>query len=83
MERDRWSPYETLTAEEAIGAYCMGGAYAGHAESRVGSLKAGKLADFVVLSGNPTLEKMRVERLCVGGKWMQHNATLSGQGVAF
>src|SRR6185437_14266549 len=52
--RAAWSPEQTITAEEAIHAYCMGSAYAGFAEERVGSLEAGKLADFVVLSGNPT-----------------------------
>jgi predicted amidohydrolase YtcJ len=52
--RHAWSPHETLTPEEAIRAYCMGSAYAGFAEVKVGSLEAGKLADFVVLSDDPT-----------------------------
>src|SRR5439155_16541234 len=37
--RADWSGTEqTITAEQAIGAYCLGSAYAGHAEHRVGSL---------------------------------------------
>jgi predicted amidohydrolase YtcJ len=72
--RHPWSaPNETLTAEQAIRAYCLGSAYAGFAEHRVGSLEAGKLADFVVLSGDPTtmsapeIAKLQAERVFVGG----------------
>jgi hypothetical protein len=72
--RHPWSaPGEELTAEQAIRAYCLGSAYAGHAEHRVGSLEAGKLADFVVLSGDPTtlaaaeIAKLTAERVFVGG----------------
>ena len=71
--RATWSPDQTITAEEAIRAYCLGSAYAGHAETRVGSLEAGKLADFVVLSGDPTkldargIAALRAERVFVGG----------------
>ncbi|HEX8521224.1 MAG TPA: amidohydrolase [Tepidisphaeraceae bacterium] len=45
---------EGLTVEEAIRAYCLGSAYAAHQDDRLGSLEVGKLADFVVLSGDPT-----------------------------
>ena len=71
--RHEWSPDETLTAEQAIRAYCLGSAYAGHADHRVGSLEAGKLADFVVLSGDPTrmdadgIRRLRAERVFVNG----------------
>jgi predicted amidohydrolase YtcJ len=75
--RHAWSPDETITAEEAIRAYCLGSAYAGHAEQRVGSLEAGKLADFVVLSGDPTtlmpndIAQLKAERVFVGGAAIQ------------
>jgi predicted amidohydrolase YtcJ len=72
--RHAWSaPGEELTAEQAIRAYCLGSAYAGFAADRVGSLEAGKLADFVVLSGDPTkltageIAKLKAERVFVGG----------------
>ena len=72
--RHAWSaPNETLTAEQAIRAYCLGSAYAGHAEHRVGSLEVGKLADFVVLSDDPTkldaaaIAQLKAERVFVGG----------------
>jgi hypothetical protein len=53
VNRHPWSPDETLTPEEAIRAYTSGGAYAAHADDRVGSLEVGKLADFVILSDDP------------------------------
>jgi len=71
--RHPWSPDETLTPIEALRAYCLGGAYAAHAEDRQGSLAPGKLADFVVLSGDPTrldaegIANLKVERVYVGG----------------
>ena len=55
---------ECLTAEEAIRAYCLGSAYAGHADHVVGSLEPGKYADFVVLSADPTtLDAAGIARL--------------------
>jgi predicted amidohydrolase YtcJ len=72
--RHAWSPEETLTAEEAIRAYCLGSAYCAHTEDRQGSLEAGKLADFVVLSGDPAklsaaeIKQLKAEKVFVGGK---------------
>jgi hypothetical protein len=45
-----WHPEERLTMAQAIERYTMGSAYAEFAESRKGSITAGKLADLVVLS---------------------------------
>src|SRR5688500_12739980 len=76
--RDAWSPEETLTPEEAIRAYCLGSAYAGHVEDRLGSLEVGKLADFVVLSGDPTkldasaIANLRAEQVFVNGAIAYH-----------
>ena len=72
--RHEWSPDETLTLEEAIRTYCLGSAYAAHMEDRTGSLEAGKLADFVVLSDDPTklnakeIRAMRAEHVFVNGR---------------
>jgi predicted amidohydrolase YtcJ len=72
--RAPWSPHECLTVEQALRAYSLGGAYAGHAENRLGSLEVGKLADFVVLSDDPTklsaegLAKLKAERVFVAGE---------------
>ena len=65
---------ESLSPEEAIRAYCLGSAYAGHAEQWSGSLQPGKVADFVVLSDDPTkldaggIAKLSAQQVFVGGK---------------
>jgi predicted amidohydrolase YtcJ len=45
-----WMPGERMTREEALRAFTIDAAYAAHAEQRLGSLEAGKLADLVMLS---------------------------------
>ena len=45
---------EAITAEQALRAYTYGSAYASKAEHLRGSIEPGKLADFAVLSEDPT-----------------------------
>jgi len=45
-----WFPEQRITVAEAVTAYTMGSAYAAHQEKDRGSIAAGKLADFVLLS---------------------------------
>jgi len=45
---------EAITAAQALCAYTYGSAYASKAEHRKGSIEPGKLADFTVLSEDPT-----------------------------
>ncbi len=72
--RHPWSPDETLTPLEALRAYCLGGAYAAHNEQNAGSLEAGKLADFVILSADPTnlnaggLRGLQAKQVYIGGE---------------
>ena len=47
------TPEERVTVASALRAYTLNAAYAARSETRVGSLEAGKLADFVVLSEDP------------------------------
>ena len=47
-----WVPEQKLTLEEALTAYTMGSAYAEFQEKEKGSLVRGKLADFVIWSGD-------------------------------
>ena len=69
-----WFPQEKLTIEEAIQAYTLNTAYAGFEEHMKGSLAVGKLADFVVLSGNlltinpDDIKDVTVSTTVVGGK---------------
>jgi predicted amidohydrolase YtcJ len=46
-------PGERLAARDALALYTLGAAFAMHREDEIGSLEPGKLADFVVLDGNP------------------------------
>ncbi|RZA16070.1 MAG: amidohydrolase [Lysobacteraceae bacterium] len=48
-----WLPQEKLTAFEALRGFTLDAAYAGFAEAELGSLQAGKRADFVVLAEDP------------------------------
>jgi predicted amidohydrolase YtcJ len=43
---------EKISRMEALRGYTIGGAYLTREESQKGSLEPGKLADFIVLSGN-------------------------------
>lgn len=47
-----WYPQENLSREEAVRGFTLDAAYAGFMENRVGSLAAGKRADFIVLDKN-------------------------------
>ncbi|MEO1203345.1 MAG: amidohydrolase [Pseudomonadota bacterium] len=47
---DGWVPEQKITVEQALRAYTVEGAYASFDEDRKGMLKAGMLADIVVLS---------------------------------
>ncbi|MEF9977542.1 MAG: amidohydrolase [Thermomonas sp.] len=48
-----WFPGERLTAYEALRGFTLDAAYAGFAETEVGSLQTGKRADFVILAEDP------------------------------
>jgi len=70
----RYVPEERIKVEEAVRAYTFGSAYAAFAETRVGTLEVGKLADLAVLSQDifaadpETISKTRVTMTLVGGK---------------
>ncbi len=71
---EAWAPSERLTREQALSSFTVDAAYAAHAESALGSIEAGKLADFVVLSRDimtvvpADLPGTQVRRTFIGGR---------------
>lgn len=68
-----WFPEQRVTVEEALRAYTADAAWAAYEEGEKGTLSAGKLADFVILSGDPFtapsagLDGLTVKATVVGG----------------
>lgn len=68
-----WVPEQKITVEQALKAYTATAAYASFEEKRKGTLKPGKLADFVILSEDITkidpikIKDVRVLRTYLGG----------------
>ena len=69
-----WFPDQRMTREEALRSWTVSGAYAAFEEKTKGSLEPGKLADFVMLSGDimkiPAREipRTRVRMTVMGGE---------------
>jgi predicted amidohydrolase YtcJ len=74
-----YGPQQIIFPEEAITVWTLGSAYASFEEKVKGSIERGKLADFVVLSADPTrvaseaIRSIRVERTFIGGKCVFRN----------
>ncbi|HKB04199.1 MAG TPA: amidohydrolase, partial [Gemmataceae bacterium] len=72
---DGWFPEQRITVAEAIEAYTLGSAYGASQEKDRGSIRAGKLADLVVLSRDildpaqkDKIAETKVQTTVVGGK---------------
>ncbi len=69
-----WQPHERISVEAALRHFTADAAYASFEEHRKGTLAAGKLADFVVLSDDilaPPPERLlqtKVLRTVMGGR---------------
>lgn len=69
-----WVPEQRVTLAQAIEAYTLGAAYAGHRETTEGSLEPGKVADLIIVSQNvfevalQELHETRVLQTIVGGR---------------
>src|SRR5262249_61734999 len=69
-----WQPQEKISLADCIRAYTSGSAYAEFEEGKKGELKAGELADFIVLSDNLTeippskYTSVKVLKTVVGGR---------------
>ncbi|MCO6392865.1 amidohydrolase family protein [Aliihoeflea aestuarii] len=86
LTRKPWAddmPGQSFTLHEAIEAYTAKGAYAGFADDRLGSLKPGYLADFVILSSDieavtpHEIDTLDVAMTVCGGK-VSYDAATSG-----
>ena len=71
---DGWLPDQKITVEQALKCYTVNNAYAGFHEKKTGKLKAGMLADIVVLSDDlfsvkpENIRDVKVIRTMVNGK---------------
>jgi hypothetical protein len=69
-----WYPDQRMTRDQALRSFTVEGAYAGFEEDRKGTLEPGKLADFILISGDPLtmpsagIWKTRVMMTVAGGK---------------
>jgi predicted amidohydrolase YtcJ len=77
---DGWVPEQKISIEEALRAYTQRAAYASFEEDRKGTLTAGRLADFVLLSRDlfsippEEIRDVDVEMTVVGGKVVYERA---------
>jgi hypothetical protein len=84
---DGFLPQERISLEEAIKAYTLGAAYAGHRERTEGSLEPGKVADLIVLSQDvfkiepAEIGKTEVLLTMVGGKVVYQSPKFEGKSV--
>jgi len=73
---DGWVPEQKITVEDALRAYTRGAAFAGFQDSAIGVLRAGMLADVVLLDRDltavapETIADARVMLTLVGGRVM-------------
>jgi len=63
-------PDQRIAVDEAFRAYTAGGAYASFEEDLKGTLEPGKLADFVVLEGDPFENPGRIAHMRVRSTWL-------------
>ena len=81
-----WYPEQKVTVDQAVEAYTMGSAYAEFQDQVKGSITAGKLADFVILSDDifsiapEKIRDVKVVRTFVGGKQTFDAATAKPEG---
>lgn len=80
VTRKRWAesdPDQSFSLMEALSAYCVEGAYAEFKEDRKGMIRAGYLADIVVLSGDIEATEM------AGLQTIKPTTTICGGRISF
>jgi len=72
--KDAFVPSQRLSVPQAVQAYTLGAAFAGHREKMEGSIEKGKWADVIIIDRNifeidpHTIDKTKVVLTIVGGK---------------
>lgn len=78
-----YAPAEKISVEEALQCYTINGAYATFDERIKGSITPGKLADLVILDGNParvapeSIKDITVKATMIGGAFAYEAQTLT------
>ncbi|HET9068370.1 MAG TPA: amidohydrolase family protein, partial [Amaricoccus sp.] len=72
---ETWGANQAVSVDEALTILTLNGAYASYEEDAKGSISAGKLADYVVLSDDPHIAPdkildLEIVRTVVGGEAM-------------
>ena len=72
-------PVQQISPEEAFKAYTIGGAYASFQEGKKGTIEIGKLADLIMLDGNPftnpsAIVDMSVQMTILDGEVVYENS---------
>ena len=81
-----WLPQERVSFEQALAGFTRGGAYAGFAETRIGSLEPGKWADFILVDRDVSkvdaqaIARTQVLQTWVAGKKVWERAATGGSG---
>jgi predicted amidohydrolase YtcJ len=71
---ETWGANQRISVADALKVYTVNGAYNSHEERSKGSIAPGKLADFVILSGDPhkvdpaKIKDIRIVRTVAGGR---------------
>lgn len=85
MPEGGWHPQECLDIDSALGAYIRGAAWAAGLERELGNLEPGKLADLIVLEGDPRSPgtdptACRVMATMIDGAWVWQSPALDLAG---
>lgn len=83
MPAGGWRPEEKLTAFEALRGFTLDAAWAGFMEKDVGSIEAGKRADFVVLAEDPlAIDPVALRALTIRSTWVDGKPVYAREGEA-
>jgi len=68
---DEWYPEQSITVNEALKAMTIESAYAAFQENFIGSIKVGKLADFIEIDKNPfKIDPFEIDNIKVLKTWI-------------